>query len=135
MREAKKLDHCPARDPFGEPLQQPIEHAPVLSHVVIFIALAFWSWVWGVPGMLLAVPMLMAAKAIADHVDGLQGVADFLGEKPFLMGGEPTEIDAAAYGLLANILEAPIESPVKDAALARRHLVEYVDRMQRRFFP
>src|SRR3546814_12844331 len=29
MREAKKLDHCPARDPFGEPLQQPIEHAPV----------------------------------------------------------------------------------------------------------
>lgn len=62
-------------------------------------------------------------------------IADFLGEKPFLMGSEPTEIDAAAYGLLANILEAPIESPVKDAALARRHLVEYVDRMQRRFFP
>src|SRR3546814_13299047 len=29
MREAKKLDHCPARDPFGEPLQQPIEPAPV----------------------------------------------------------------------------------------------------------
>src|SRR3546814_5626754 len=29
MREAKKLDHCPARDPFGEPLQQQIEHAPV----------------------------------------------------------------------------------------------------------
>src|SRR3546814_16857638 len=29
LREAKKLDHCPARDPFGEPLQQPIEHPPV----------------------------------------------------------------------------------------------------------
>lgn len=57
-----------------------LSRAAAINHVVIFIALAFWSWVWGVPGMLLAVPMLMAAKAIADHVDGLQGVADFLGE-------------------------------------------------------
>lgn len=57
-----------------------ISRAASLNHVMIFVALAFWSWVWGVPGMLLAVPLLMVIKAIADHVDGLQGLADFLGD-------------------------------------------------------
>jgi glutathione S-transferase len=31
-------------------------------------------------------------------------VSDFLGDKPYLMGEDPTGIDAAAYGLLANFL-------------------------------
>jgi hypothetical protein len=30
--------------------------------------------------MLLAVPMLMAMKAIGDHVEGLKGMSQFLGE-------------------------------------------------------
>ncbi|MGE3511348.1 MAG: AI-2E family transporter [Vicinamibacterales bacterium] len=57
-----------------------ISRAASLNHVMIFVALAFWSWLWGVPGMLLAIPLLMVVKAVADHVDGLQGLADFLGE-------------------------------------------------------
>jgi predicted PurR-regulated permease PerM len=57
-----------------------LSRAASLNHVMIFVALAFFSWVWGIPGMLLAVPMLMVFKAVADHVEGLQGVADFLGE-------------------------------------------------------
>lgn len=57
-----------------------LSRAASLNHVMIFVALAFFSWIWGVAGMLLAVPMLMVMKAIADHVEGLQGVADFLGE-------------------------------------------------------
>jgi len=56
-----------------------LSKAASLNHVAIFTALAFWSWAWGAPGMLLAVPMLMAFKAVCDHVDGLQGVADLLG--------------------------------------------------------
>ena len=51
-----------------------------LNHVAIFLAIAFWSWAWGVPGILLAVPILMTLKAICDHVDGLQWLGDFLGE-------------------------------------------------------
>jgi len=50
-----------------------------LNHVAIFTALAFWSWAWGTPGMLLGVPILMVFKAICDHVEGLQAVADLLG--------------------------------------------------------
>jgi predicted PurR-regulated permease PerM len=51
-----------------------------LNQIAIFASLLFWSWLWGVWGMLLAVPMLMATKAVCDHVEELQPVADFLGE-------------------------------------------------------
>jgi predicted PurR-regulated permease PerM len=57
-----------------------ISRASSLNHVAIFVAIAFWSWAWGVSGMLLAVPMLMVLKAICDHVDGLQNIGEFLGE-------------------------------------------------------
>ena len=56
-----------------------LSRAASLNHVAIFVAIAFWSWAWGIPGMLLGVPLLMALKAICDHVPGLEGVADFLG--------------------------------------------------------
>ena len=51
-----------------------------LNHIAIFASLLFWSWLWGVWGMLLAVPMLMAAKATCDHIEELQPLADFLGD-------------------------------------------------------
>lgn len=51
-----------------------------LNLVATFVSIAFWSWLWGVPGMLLAVPLLMAIKVVSDHVDGLQSVSEFLGD-------------------------------------------------------
>ena len=56
-----------------------LSRAASLNHVAIFVAIAFWSWAWGVPGMLLAVPMLMAMKAVCDHVDGLKGIGEYMG--------------------------------------------------------
>ena len=50
-----------------------------LNHVAIFTTIAFWSWAWGAAGMLLGVPILMAFKAVCDHVDGLKAIADLLG--------------------------------------------------------
>lgn len=57
-----------------------VSRAASLNHVAIFIAIAFWSWAWGIPGMLLAVPMLMAMKAVCDHVERLKGIGEFLGQ-------------------------------------------------------
>jgi predicted PurR-regulated permease PerM len=57
-----------------------LTRAASLNHVAIFLAIAFWSWSWGVPGMLLAVPMLMVFKAVCDHVEGLQGIGQFVGQ-------------------------------------------------------
>ncbi len=64
----------------------------------------------------------------------IAAIADVLGEKPFLMGDAPTEIDAIAYGLLPNVMHVPIASPVKDEALGRRNLVGYVERVTARYF-
>lgn len=61
-------------------------------------------------------------------------IADVLGDRPFLMGDTPTEIDAIAYGQLPNIMRVPIESPVKDAALQRANLAAYVERVKQRLF-
>jgi predicted PurR-regulated permease PerM len=57
-----------------------LSRAGSLNHVAIFLAIAFWSWAWGVPGMLLAVPMLMVFKAVCDRVEGLQGIGKFVGQ-------------------------------------------------------
>ena len=54
--------------------------AAQMNHVAIFAGLLFWTWMWGVWGTLLAVPMMMVAKAICDHVEDFAPAADFLGE-------------------------------------------------------
>jgi len=53
-----------------------------LNLVAIFVSIAFWSWAWGIAGMLLAMPMLMAFKAMCDHIDGWEGAAEFIGSEP-----------------------------------------------------
>jgi predicted PurR-regulated permease PerM len=50
------------------------------NEVAIFIALIFWSFVWGIWGTLLAVPMLVAVKACCDHIEDLKPVGELLGE-------------------------------------------------------
>ena len=51
-----------------------------MNRVAVFVGLLFWSWAWGVWGLLLAVPMMMSIKVICDHVDDLKPVGRFLGE-------------------------------------------------------
>ncbi len=54
--------------------------AAQMNPVAIFIGLMFWSWVWGLWGTVLAVPMLMMLKAVCDHVEDLQPFGELLGE-------------------------------------------------------
>jgi len=51
-----------------------------MNRVAVFVGLLFWSWAWGVWGLLLAVPMMMSIKVVCDHVDDLKPVGRFLGE-------------------------------------------------------
>lgn len=51
-----------------------------MNRVAVFAGLLFWSWMWGIWGTLLAVPIMMVVKAICDHVEDFQPVADFLSE-------------------------------------------------------
>lgn len=67
--------------------------------------------------------------------EDLDALADFLADKPYFMGDRPTSLDASAYGILVNTLGCPIESPLKDHALAKGGLAAYCQRMQAEFFP
>jgi predicted PurR-regulated permease PerM len=49
-----------------------------INAVAIFIAVAFWSWLWGFVGALIAVPLLVIVKVFCDHFDELNNVGNFL---------------------------------------------------------
>ncbi|PIV99298.1 MAG: hypothetical protein CO108_20870 [Deltaproteobacteria bacterium CG_4_9_14_3_um_filter_63_12] len=53
-----------------------------LSTLVVFLSMIFWGWLWGIVGVVLSVPLTVAAKIICQHVPGLEPVAILLGEEP-----------------------------------------------------
>ena len=55
--------------------------AASVNSVAIFVAVMFWGWMWGPLGLILAVPLLMIVKTVADHVESLSGISELLGER------------------------------------------------------
>jgi len=51
-----------------------------INPIATFAGLLFWTWLWGIWGMLLAVPITMAIKVVCDHIEPFQPIGDFLGE-------------------------------------------------------
>jgi predicted PurR-regulated permease PerM len=51
----------------------------LLNPVVIFLGIIFWGWLWGIPGALLAVPILVTFKIFCDHMGPLAPIGEFLG--------------------------------------------------------
>jgi len=49
-----------------------------VNSVAVFVAVMFWGWLWGGMGLIIAVPVLMIIKTIADHVESLSGVSELL---------------------------------------------------------
>jgi len=51
-----------------------------MNSAAVFISLLFWGWLWGVWGMLLAIPIIVIVKVVSEHVEQLQPVAELLGD-------------------------------------------------------
>jgi predicted PurR-regulated permease PerM len=51
-----------------------------LNPLLIFISLMFWTWMWGIPGALLSVPLLMMLKIFFDHYKPLGPIGELMGE-------------------------------------------------------
>lgn len=49
-----------------------------INPLAIILWLMLWGWLWGVPGLLVAVPMLVCLKIVADHVDDWKAWARLL---------------------------------------------------------
>ena len=49
-----------------------------LNPVVIFVFLIFWTWLWGVPGALLSVPILVSIKVVCDRIPSMSQVSELL---------------------------------------------------------
>lgn len=51
-----------------------------MNAVAVFVSLLFWGWIWGVWGLLLAIPITAALKAICERVPDFSAVAELLKE-------------------------------------------------------
>ena len=50
-----------------------------LNAVTVFIALLVWGWLWGIWGLLLGIPIVMAINAVCERIEELQPISEFLG--------------------------------------------------------
>ena len=50
-----------------------------LNPVVIVLSIVLWSWMWGLLGALLAVPVLVVVKTFCSRVEPLRAFSEFLG--------------------------------------------------------
>jgi predicted PurR-regulated permease PerM len=56
-------------------------HRLTLNPVAIFVGLALWFFLWGIPGAFIAVPLLATFKILCDHIEPLAPIGEFLGER------------------------------------------------------
>ncbi len=49
-----------------------------LNPVIILLSLTFWGWMWGIAGVIVAVPILAAFKIFCTHIEQMEPVAEFL---------------------------------------------------------
>lgn len=75
------------------------------------------------------------AEIIELAARSLAALSLLIGEKPYLMGKEPSGSDATAFGMLASILTPFFDTALRETARTHANLVEYTHRMMRRYYP
>ena len=50
-----------------------------MNPVSVFVGVLAWGWLWGIPGLLLGVPILVVVKAVCDRVEDLKPIGKLLG--------------------------------------------------------
>jgi glutathione S-transferase len=65
----------------------------------------------------------------------ITALANFLAEKPYILGAAPSSLDAVAYAFLANLLWVPLESALKQHAQQYPQLQTYCQRLRNQYYP
>jgi predicted PurR-regulated permease PerM len=72
-----------------------------INAVALFVAVAFWSWLWGFVGALIAVPLLVIFKVFCDHFESWQPVGNFLSAH---QGQDQAEVEAETEASQAKVV-------------------------------
>jgi glutathione S-transferase len=104
--------------------------APVIGSLVFSMLRSHLRKQLYARGLARHTPDIIEAKGRAD-VDAL---ATFLGDKPFLLGQQPSTTDAAVFGLVAPMVYWPMQTPVASYTKSVGTIVGYCDRMRERCF-
>ena len=94
--------------------------APACRAVAVLVAAVFWTWLWGIAGLLLATPLTVCLLVIGKHVPQLSFLHILLGNEPVF---EPKR--RVYQRLLAGDQEEATE--LVDDDLENKPLVEVYD--------
>lgn len=75
-----------------------------MNTVVVFLAVALWAWLWSVLGMVIAVPVLVVLRVLAEHIPGWEKFGNFLA------GEEPPELEDEDEEEAREIVEAAADA-------------------------
>lgn len=112
-----------------------------VSPVALLAAVAFWTWLWGPLGLLMATPLTVCLVVLGKHVPGLEFVGTLLGDTPALAPeyGYYQRLLARDQSEAADLIERHIktESPrsVYDALLLPALNYAERDRLEQRLSP
>jgi len=60
----------------------------ILNPVIVIVSVVFWYWMWGIPGAVLAVPMLATFKIVCDRIRSLAAFGHFLAAEAKTSGSD-----------------------------------------------
>jgi predicted PurR-regulated permease PerM len=109
-----------------------------VSQVVLLVSVAFWAWLWGPLGLLMASPLTVCLLVLGKHVPGLEFVGVLMDDTPALAPeyGFYQRLVARDQSEAAELIDAHIkaESPasVYDALLLPALCHAERDRLERR---
>ena len=88
-------------------------HTTGMSPLAIIVAAAFWTLIWGAPGLLLSTPITACLVVLGRHVESLNFIELMLGDKPPLspvqsfyqriLASDPDEVSFQAEALLKDM--------------------------------
>jgi len=52
-----------------------------MNAAAVFISLLFWTWLWGIWGMLLSIPIIVIINVVSQHIEELHPMAELLGNQ------------------------------------------------------
>ena len=81
-----------------------VGHRLDVSALVILLTVWFGFWFWGIPGVMLAVPLLVALKVASEHLEGWRPVREFLSPSPHWRPIRITRTEGVSAKRLRSVL-------------------------------